>query len=184
MTELEHIIKRSKAGEQSAYEWLYKKYYRVLYGIALRYCRTTFEAEDVLQEAFLKMFYNIGSFRGEAQAFEGWMKRIVQNTAINLYRSNLKFSGQEDISDHEDQAADNSFDRLFDAIEAREILSLFDELPEGYRLIINLYCIDGYSHPEISAMLGISVGTSKSQLHKAKTTLKKIIEKRFKTNIA
>lgn len=182
MTELEVIIDNCKANKNGAFEFLYRKYYRVLYGIALRYCRTTFEAEDILQEAFIKIFKNIHSYNMQG-SFEGWIKRIVQNTAINHYRNNLKFNLNSDITNEEYELNDESFDSLFNALETKEIIKLLNEMPEGYRMIINLYCIDGYSHKEIAELLKISIGTSKSQLFKAKDYLKKEIETRFKTSI-
>lgn len=182
MEELEKIINDCKANKSSAYEYLYKKYYRILYGIALRYSRTTFEAEDILQESFIKIFKNIQSFNMQG-SFEGWIKRIVQNTAINHYRANIKFSLNSDITDGEYELNDGSFDSLFEAIETKEIIKLLNKMPEGYRLIINLYCIDGYSHKEIAEILNINIGTSKSQLFKAKDYLKKTIETQFKINV-
>jgi len=182
LTELEQIIKDCKANKPGAYEFLYKKYYRILYGIALRYCRTTFEAEDILQEAFIKIFNNIQSYNNQG-SFEGWIKRIVQYTAINHYRSNLKFNQNSDFANEEYDIQDGSFDALFDALETKEIIILLNKMPEGYRMIINLYCIDGYTHKEISEILNISVGTSKSQLFKAKDYLKREVESQLKTPI-
>lgn len=175
MTELEGIINDCKANKNSAFEFLYKKYYRVLYGIALRYCRTTFEADDILQESFIKIFKNIGSYKMDG-SFEGWIKRIVQNTAINNYRSNLKLNLNVDISTNDYDVGDDSLNNIFESFETKEIIHLLNQLPEGYRVIINLFCIDGYTHKEIAEMLDISVGTSKSQLFKAKGYLKKSIE--------
>ncbi len=180
--ELSDLIENCKKNDEKSYEILYKKYYRVLYGIALRYSRTTFEAEDILQEAFIKIFKNISSFTMQG-SFEGWIKRIVQNTAINHYKSNIKFNLNSDITSGEYEINDGSFDSLFNAIETKEIITLLNEMPEGYRMIINLYCIDGYSHKEIAEILTISIGTSKSQLFKAKGYLKKTIESQFKITI-
>ncbi len=175
MTELETIINDCKANKQSAFELLYKKYYRVLYGIALRYCRTTFEADDILQDSFIKIFKNIGSYKMDG-SFEGWIKRIVQNTAINNYRSNLKLNLNVDISMNEYDVSDDSLNNIFESFETKEVIHLLNQLPEGYRVIINLFCIDGYTHKEIAEMLDIAIGTSKSQLFKAKEYLKKSIE--------
>lgn len=182
MTELDVIINDCKANKNSAFEFLYKKYYRVLYSIALRYSRTTFEAEDILQEAFIKIFKNIQSFNNEG-SFEGWIKRILKNTAINHYKSNIKFNLNSDLANEEYELNDGSFEALFNAFETKEIISLLNHMPAGYRIIINLYCIDGYSHKEIGEILNITVGTSKSQLFKAKNYLKKEIETQYKTSI-
>lgn len=182
MEELEKIIQDCKANKNEAFELLYKKYYRVLYGISLRYSRTTFEAEDIIQEAFIKIFKNIQSFNYQG-SFEGWIKRIVQHTAINHYRSNLKFYQNSEYGEQEYSIEDGSFDSLFDVFETKEIIKLLNQLPEGYRMVINLFCIDGYSHKEIAELLNISVGTSKSQLFKAKDYLKQTIETHYKTQI-
>lgn len=177
--DLKDIIKRCKAHDHGAFEVLYKKYYRVLLGIALRYTRTEAEAEDVLQDAFIKIFNSIGTFEMKG-SFEGWIKRIVQNTAINNYRSSLRFGLHVDISDHEDLANNEAVDAALDVLDARYILHLLNSMPDGYRTILNLYMIDGYSHKEISEMLNITVGTSKSQLFKAKNYLKELIETKDK----
>lgn len=180
--ELSDLIEKCKKNDKQSYEILYKKYYRVLYGIALRYSRTTFEAEDIIQESFIKIFKSIQSFNNQG-SFEGWIKRIVQHTAINHYRSNLKFYQNSDYGEQEHSIDDGSFYSIFDALETKEIIKLLNQMPEGYRMVINLFCIDGYSHKEIAEFLNISVGTSKSQLFKAKEHLKQIIETQYKTQI-
>lgn len=183
MTDTLELIKRCKAGESGGFEQLYKTYYRVLYGIALRYSNSTAEAQDILQDSFIKVFNSIGHYQGDG-SFEGWLKRIVQNTAINSYRSRLKFELYVDISGQELLQSDDGPAALFESLEAREIVQLLNRMPEGYRLILNLYCIDGYSHKEIAQMLTISEGTSKSQLFKAKNHLKSLIENQSKQKIA
>lgn len=155
-----------------AFEQLYKTYYRVLLGIALRYSRGREEAEDILQDAFIKIFNNLDSFSGSG-SFEGWMKRIVQNTAINHYRGTMKFDLHITIDAYHEVAEETFSD--FEWMDAKQILALLNKLPEGYRMIINLYYIDGYKHREIAELLGISEGASKSQLFKAKAYLKKLI---------
>jgi RNA polymerase sigma factor (sigma-70 family) len=127
-----------------------------------------------LQDSFIKIFNSIDSYN-EKGSFEGWMKRVVQNTAINSYRSNLKFDLHIAISDETD-IGDDSFNTVFDAFSNKEILALLNQLPEGYRVIINLFCIDGYTHQQISELLGIAIGTSKSQLFKAKAYLKNLLK--------
>jgi RNA polymerase sigma factor (sigma-70 family) len=176
--ELLTLIDNCKKKDNKAYEILYKKYYRVLYSIALRYARTSFEAEDILQDSFLKIFKSISSYQIEG-SFEGWLKRIVQNTAINSYKSNLKFNNNIHITDEGHDVMDDNFTAIFETFETKDVLKLLNNLPDGYRMIINFYCIDGYTHKEIAEMLNISTGTSKSQLFKAKEYLKKVIEKQL-----
>lgn len=173
--DLNKLVERCKANDHKAFEVLYKQYYRVLLGIAMRYTGSLHEAEDVLQDAFIKIFHSIGSYNASG-SFEGWIRRIVQNTAINSYRRHLKYDLYIDVSDQEDKLGDDSFDALFDAFETKELIGLLNSMPEGYRLVVNLYYIDGYSHKEIADLLGITTGTSKSQLFKAKNYLKNLIE--------
>lgn len=183
VTDLTELIKRCKAREPAGFERLYKTYYRTLYGIAMRYSKSSEEAEDILQDSFIKIFNSIQSYQGEG-SFEGWLKRIVQHTAINSYRSRLKFSLYVDVSEQDLLLSDDSSEAIFEALEAKEIVALLNRMPEGYRLILNLYSIDGYSHKEIAHMLNISEGTSKSQLFKAKKYLKNLLETHSKQKIA
>jgi len=179
--DIEKLVKRCKAKEELAFEILYKNYYRVLFGIALRYSRTKAEAEDILQDSFIKIFNNIPSFKNKG-SFEGWMKRIVQNTAINSYHSNLKYNLHVEISEHTDLNDKQDFNTIFESFDVKDITRFLNFLPDGYRMVINLYYIDGYSHKEIAEVLNISIGTSKSQLFKAKANLKTIIELYLKRN--
>jgi RNA polymerase sigma factor (sigma-70 family) len=172
--ELESIIDRCKANDHKAFEVIYKTYYRALLGVAMRYTGNLAEAEDVLQDSFIKVFHSIGSYQKKG-SFEGWLKRIVQNTAINTYRNKLKFEIYVDVSERED-IEDESLSSVFESFDEKDLIGLLNHMPEGYRLAINLYFIDGCSHKEIAAMMNISVGTSKSQLFKARNYLKNLVE--------
>lgn len=185
MKEIEtlELIKRCKAREPAGFELLYKTYYRVLLGIAMRYSKSKAEAEDILQDSFIKVFNSIEDYKAHG-SFEGWLKRIVQYTALNSYRSQLKFSLYVDVSEQELLTSDDSSEAIFEILEAKDIITLLNKMPEGYRVILNLYCIDGYNHKEISQMLGINEGTSKSQLFKAKKQLKQLLETESKQKIA
>jgi RNA polymerase sigma factor (sigma-70 family) len=171
---LEDILAGCRNNDHRSFEILFKRYYRVLLGIAMRYCRNREEAEDVLQDAFIKIFQSIRSYNGSG-SFEGWMKRIVQFTAINSYKNNLKANLHVEISETEEALSDKSIESFFCEFEAPEIIALLQQLPEGYRMAINLYFIDGYSHKEIAEMMGTTTGTSKSQLFKAKNYLKHLL---------
>lgn len=168
----EELIKGCKSGKHKAFEALYKKYAMKMMAIAQRYCNTTFEAEDVVQEAFIKVFQKISTYDNQG-SFEGWIKRVLVNTAINHYHQTSKeklqvdynaLSGEESISED-----------AIGKIANEELLTLIQSLPEGYRMVFNLYVIEGYNHKEIGEMLNISEGTSKSQLSKAKGVLKSSI---------
>lgn len=147
---------------------LFKKYRGKMLGICLRYAKTRDEAEDVLIDAFLSVFTKIKDFRNECN-IELWIRRIVINTAINNYRKNLKhyYHGEvENYSDNFDLHTD-----IIDNMSVEEILKLIQDLPDGYRTVFNMYAIEGYTHQEIGEILGISEGTSKSQLFKARKLL-------------
>ena len=143
----------------------------------MRYAKNKDEAEDILQEGFIKVFSNLKKFRGEG-SFEGWIKRIMVNTAINHYQRNLKhyFHNQlEDIQEAIGEFNDEDF-HPDDNISRKKLLSLIQELPEGYRFVFNLYVFEDYSHKEIAETLNISVNTSKTQLFKARKWLMKRVE--------
>ncbi|MBT3209167.1 MAG: RNA polymerase sigma factor [Bacteroidetes bacterium] len=154
---------------------LYERYSQVLLGICYRYARDKSEAEDILQEGFIKIFYNIKQYSG-AGSFEGWMKRIIVNTSITHYHKNLKHNYNDDINEiRETKIEENTFE---DADFTREeLFSVINELPHGYKTIFNLYAIEGYKHKEIAEKLEIDINTSKSQFSRARKQIqKKLIE--------
>lgn len=142
----------------------------------MRYARDRSEAEDMLQEGFIKVFNNIGKFKHEG-SFEGWVRRIMVFTAINMYRyRNRKF--QERLSMENVDAPYQ--DDIIDQISAREIVALIQQIPEGYRMVFNLYAIEGYTHREIGEMLEIAEGTSKSQYARARMYMQQVLAKHYK----
>lgn len=169
---LDQLIKACKKQQLSAQSELYITYKDTLYTLCLKYCKNTEEAEDNLQDAFLSIFQNIKRYKGKG-SFEGWMKRIVINKAIDKYKKDLFVDSE--IND--DLLADTKIEAIENQLPLDTILNVIQELPNRYRLIFNLYEMDGFSHKEISDLLKISVGTSKSNLHRAKLILKeKILE--------
>ncbi len=171
MTEQE-IIEGCIRNKASAQEKLYSVYSRRMMAVCLRYTHSRAEAEDIFHEAFIKVFRNIRNWKGGS--FEGWIRRIFVNTAINHYHHNRKYFGHVESSVAEDLMT--SSENVISQLSNAEILALINQLPEGYRLVFNLYVVEGYNHNEISAMLNIAEGSSKSQLFKAKAFLKKLIE--------
>lgn len=171
MQDINEIIDGCVRGRRSAQDALYKKFSSLLYGICLRYAHNRMEAQDVLQEVFVKIYNNISAFNHEG-SFEGWMRRIAVNTSITNYRKNLKHAYQLDV---EDLSRTNEEPAEFEDLEytAEEMMQCIENLPLGYKTIFNLYVIEGYMHKEISEMLGIDVNTSKSQLSRAKTYLQR-----------
>lgn len=150
-------------------------YAPVLLGLCCRYTRDRSEAEDVLQEAFIKIFNKLGQFAGKG-SFEGWLKRIVVNTAITHYRQNLKHAYQEDISEiKESRIPGENFKEA--EFTQEELMGVIKSLPQGYGIVFNLYAIEGYKHREIAEMLNIDISTSKSQFSRARKIVQQKLEK-------
>ena len=166
------IIEGCLANKASAQEALYNLYSRRMMSVCLRYTKSRFEAEDIFHEAFVKVFKNISSWQGGS--FEGWVRRIFVNTAINHYHKNKKFFDHLDTS-HSERVESLNED-VISHLSNLELLEIVNKLPDGYKLIFNLYVIEGYNHKEIANMLKIAEGTSKSQLAKSKAYLKKLLE--------
>lgn len=168
----DELIAGCRQGKASAQEKLYQLYSRRMMAVCARYTKSRFEAEDIFHEAFVKVFKSIDSYKGEG-SFEGWVRRIFVNTAINHFNKNRKFQKNQDYSALEEvmPAADDVISEL----SGKELLALVNQLPEGYKLVFNLYVMEGYNHSEIAEMLRITEGTSKSQLYKAKAFLKKLL---------
>lgn len=171
------IVEGCIAGKRKSQNQLYQKYASKMLGICLRYSGNMAEAEDILHDGFIKVFKNIKSFRQDG-SFEGWIRRIMVNTAINHFnkRKKIKFL-EEDISEYEWQLVEEQTNESYNSVDPKVILDIIQQLPEGYRVVINLFAIEGYSHKEISTILNVSENTSKSQLFKARRKIRqKLIE--------
>ncbi len=165
------ILNIQAEDDAATLEMLYQKYSSKMYGICLRFAGNTMEADDILQEGFIKVFTKLKYFRNEG-SLEGWVRRIFVNTAINYYRKKSRYAFNEDLEDvHFNTARTES--GYSDLLSKEELVSLIQSLPNGYRTVFNLNVVEGYTHKEIGEMLGISDNTSKSQLTRAKTILKK-----------
>lgn len=171
------IINGCREGKRYYQEILYKKYSRKMFAVCLRFFRSREEAEDCLQDGFIKVFRNINSFSGLG-SFEGWIRKIIINTAINKYRENQKTIKEEDFED-ELQSAIEGIDFNVDYLTEDYLMKLIQNLPENYRVVFNMYAIEGYSHKEISKMLNIAEGTSKSLLSRARVILQNKVGKFF-----
>lgn len=168
---LDELITQCKKQDATAQGELYKQYNRILFAICLRYSPNYAEAEDNLQDAFLTIFKKVEQYNGKG-SFEGWMKRVTVNTVLQKYRKQRTFEivdeGQiEDEAEVEIESEEIPLDFL---------LKIVQELPDRYRLVFSMYVMDGYQHKEIAEMLGISDGTSKSNLARARAILKNKIE--------
>jgi len=163
-----NIIEGCIAGNRKAQRYLFDKFKSSMFGVCLRYCKSKDEAEDVLMEAFMTVLSQIHTFRGEG-SIEQWIRRIMVNTAINNYRKNLKHYFLADIEniDETDINEDNQFE-ISDNHSVEDIMKAMQQMPDGYKVVLNLYIVEGYKHKEIAEILNISIGTSKSQLSKAR----------------
>lgn len=168
---LNELITGCKKQDAAAQEALYKKYSAVLFGICLKYSPNYAEAQDNLQDAFITIYSRIEQFKGKG-SFEGWIKRITVNTVLQKYRKKRIF----DITDEAAIEAGEEVVHHGPEVPLDFLLKIVQELPNRYRLVFNLYVLDGYSHNEIAQMMGISDGTSKSNLARARGILKKKIE--------
>jgi RNA polymerase sigma factor (sigma-70 family) len=170
---IDSLLEGCKKGDRKAQESLYKTLASKMMGVCMRYAKDTYEAEDVLQMGFVKVFQKVSEFRGDG-SFEGWIRRIMINTAIETYRKNLRSLNVVDIDEVHDQAQ-TTFDMT--GLELKDLMKLVQQLSNGYRLVFNMYVIEGFSHKEIAEQLGISEGASKSQLSRARAILKEKILK-------
>ncbi len=175
--DLEELIYNCKKGKRQAQAELYRRYSGILFGMCLKYSRNKTEAEDNLHDSFMTIFDKVDQFSFKG-SFEGWIKRITVNTILQKYRKDQYLNiVSENTEDEEEVDIEET------GISLSTLLGYIQELPNKYRLTFNLYVLDGYSHKEISEMLGTSTGTSKSNLARAKAILRDKIEK-AKINIA
>jgi len=169
--ELKRVLAGCLKNDRKDQKTLYKTFYGFAMGICLRYAVNRYEALEVLNQGFYKVFTKLDQF-DYAKPFKAWLGRIMINTAINYYRSNLKMAYTESLDDIE-YAGDYVLPDH--KLEYDDLLAMVQKLPQAYRTVFNLYAIEGYTHEEIGELLGISDGTSKSNLFKAREKLKKMI---------
>lgn len=162
--------------DAAAQTMLYNRYKTKLFGVCYRYARTSSEAEDIFQEALLKVFQNLHKVVNP-EALDQWVKSIVIRTAINYYNRTTKLLEMEtDIDQQFDLISSDDFESILSRIDLETIVKVINQLPRGYRMAINLYLIDGYTHAEIAEMLSISEGTARSQYSKGKIALIKKLQ--------
>jgi len=169
--QLKGIIKRCQNGDRSAQSKLYKHFADKMYGICLRYVKNEEDAQDVLQEGFMRVYRGIPNYKGQG-SFEGWMRTTFVRTALRHLEKNQRLQYHQDI---EDVDVATPTPNAVQMLSHGELLKLVEALPTGYRIVFNLYVIEGYTHHEIAEMLGITEGTSKSQLSRARNQLKEQI---------
>jgi RNA polymerase sigma factor (sigma-70 family) len=169
----EQIAKGCVEKNAIAQKYLYDKFSRKMMGVCLRYCDSTEEAEDVVQNGFIRVFEHIEAFKGTG-SLEGWIRKIMVNTALTNIRKNKRLKQNIELDSVEFMLPAEG--HIHEDFAARDLLKIIQTLPAGFRTVFNLYAIEGYSHKEISDMLDISEGTSKSQYSRAKAHLQKIIQ--------
>ncbi|MBX2877320.1 MAG: sigma-70 family RNA polymerase sigma factor [Saprospiraceae bacterium] len=166
MTERE-LIEGCMREDRKCQQEVFRRYASKMMGVCLRYARHQMEAEDLLQDAFIKVYNNISKFEHKG-SFEGWIRRIVVNTALKNYSKKSFTYEQIGV---EEQPENSAPPEVYAHLHEEELLKLVAALPDGYRVVFNLYAIEGYSHKEISEMLGCQESTSRSQLVKARKLL-------------
>ena len=176
MGDKEELIRKCQQKSRKAFEELYKKFSPFVYGICLRYAKNRDEAQDILQDCFIKVMDKIGDFRFEG-SFEGWLQRMTVRESLNylrLTRNSFASIDDDDSKDEEDISSD-----IISNMSAQELLGEIQKMPDGYRTIFNMYVIEGYQHKEIAEILNISESTSRSQLKKAREYLIELINNDF-----
>lgn len=167
----DELIKGCLRRNRNAQQQLFDLYSSKMYTICYRYVREAMEAEDILVTAFTKIFERIEQFKGEG-SFEGWIRRIVVNESLTFIRRNRAMYLETEL---EQADRELNYEQLSDHLVEEDLLTMIQQLPAGYRVVFNMYAIDGYSHKEIAEHLGISENTSKSQLSRARTYLQKML---------
>lgn len=173
----QEVIDRCLLGDRQAQHQLYKLYAKAMYNLCLRVTNNEMEAEDVLQESFLNAFRNLNSYKGTA-SFGSWLKRITLNNAINLVKKRkLDVQSVEDYGELDSRFEED--DSTAYEYDIQKVKAAIGMLPEGYRLVLTLYLIEGYDHKEIAEILDITESTSKSQFNRSKKKLKQILREQF-----
>lgn len=174
---LDQLIEECKKNNPKAQEQIYNLFSKKFFGLCLKYSKNYADAQDNLQDGFILIFRKIEQFSGKG-SFEGWAKRVLINNALQ------KFKGVRFMEVLNDEIPDIAVEVQEDEIPLDYLMQIIQELPDQYRIVFNLYVLDDYSHKEISEILCISTGTSKSNLHRARLILKEKVENRIETKIA
>src|ERR1700744_3535458 len=171
---IDTLVSKCKAGESKAQEMLYKQFAAKMLGVCMRYATDRMEAEDMLQNGFIRVFQKMEDYRGEG-SFEGWVRRIMVHSSIEYYRKHHKMVQLVNLEEASGHAPVNPM--AVSKLAADDLMALIQQLAPGYRIVFNLYAIEGYSHKEIAEMTGMSEGASKSQLSRARSVLKEQVLK-------
>jgi RNA polymerase sigma-70 factor (ECF subfamily) len=168
------LIKECVKGNAKAQRFLFDKFAPKMLTVCIRYAKNKSDAEDVLQDAFIKVFNKISEFKNEG-SLEGWIRRIMVNTSLDQIRKNSKFLNDTDLEAVSYKLENNDF--TFENLVSEDLLKLINSMPNGYRVVFNMFAIEGYSHQEIASTLGVTENTSKSQYLRARSFLKNELDK-------
>jgi RNA polymerase sigma-70 factor (ECF subfamily) len=176
---LQELISACRKGDRKSQEKLYKQFYGFAMGICLRYARSRDEATEILNDGFYKIMTNLDRYT-PGLSFKGWLRRIMTNASIDHFRRNEKHYDNVDISYVKNE---HLSDDVLSSLSEEVILKAIQELPPSYRMVFNLYCMEGYKHSEIAQKLNISEGTSKANLNTARIKLKRALSQEFDYNV-
>ena len=165
------LITECLAGNAKMQQALYDEFASIMYYTCLRYVKNPADAEDVLQEGFIKVFNNLDKFKDDG-SFEGWIRKIMSRTALTYLRDNKKYSCHTVL----EYTIEDEAEGIFDKLAEKDIRGIFTKLPAGYKKIFHLYVIEGYNHREIAEMLGCSESTSKSQFYRSRISIQKLLQ--------
>jgi RNA polymerase sigma-70 factor (ECF subfamily) len=169
----DELVEQCLEKDVKAQKLLFQRFAPKMMGVCLRYASSSIEAEDMLQEGLIKVYEKLKMYSGKG-SLEGWIRRIVVNTALDIIRKNKKMKFNTSIDDVEYSLKKEQY--IIENLTVNDLMKILQTIPVGYRTVFNMYAIEGFSHKEIAEELGISVSTSKSQLSRARTVLKRIIE--------
>lgn len=178
------IIEGCVKGDSKCQQIIYQKFYGKMLGACMRYSKDREEAKDILQDGFLKVFLNIKLYTGSG-SFEGWVRKVIINTALDYIRKSkqlIQYANSDYVEENAEEIKEEVENIEYGDISTNEIMEAVQQLPTAYRTVFNMYVVDGFSHQEIADQLGVNIGTSKSNLSKAKVQLKKALASKLKNN--
>ena len=176
------LIKKCATWDRNAQNALYKMFASKMFAVCLRYSSSREEAEDTLHEGFMKVFDNIKNFRREG-SLEGWLRKIMVNTALQKFRSSKTDKFSVELNENHNDLPHYSDEEILSRISAKELIGMIQNLSPSYRMVFNLYALEGLKHREIAERLGISEGTSKSNLSDARTILQRAVNSNLKNTV-
>lgn len=173
------LTQAAAGGDMTAFEEIYQRHHRRVYSICLRMLQNAFEAEDLTQDVFIQLYRKVGSFRGDS-AFTTWLHRLTVNQVLMHFRKrNVKFEKTTEEGETPDQiVAGTANPDKMPIVDKIALENAIEQLPDGYKNVFVLHDVEGFEHEEVAKILGCSVGTSKSQLHKARLKLRKLLKKK------